>query len=83
LTSHNSFLSNKDNLDLAKKIFDKTNLNYQKGAVSLTDFLNDDTAYKNAQSNYINSLFSYMIARLDYEKAKGTLYSFYNQLKNN
>lgn len=82
LTSHNSFLSNKDNLSLAKKIFDKTNLNYQKGAVSLSDFLNDDTAYKNAQSNYINSLFSYMIARLDYEKAKGTLFSFYNQLKN-
>ncbi len=83
LTSHNSFLSNRDNLNLAKKIFDKTNLNYQKGAVSLSDFLNDDTAYKNAQSNYLNSLFSYMIARLDYEKAKGTLFSFYNQLKNN
>lgn len=81
LTAYNSFLSNKDNLDLARKIFNKTNLNYQKGTVPLIDFLNDDTAYKNAQTNYINSLFSYMITRLDYEKSKGTLFSFYNQLK--
>lgn len=80
LTSYNSLLRNKDNLDLAQKIYDTTNLSYQKGAVPLTDFLNDDNAFKNAQSNYIHSLYSFMLATLDFEKAKGTLFTFYNQL---
>jgi outer membrane protein TolC len=83
LSAYNSCMSNKGNLDLAQKIFDQTNLSYQKGSVPLSDFLNDDTALKNAQTNYMNSLFSYMIAKLDYEKAKGTLSLFYNQLKTN
>jgi Outer membrane protein len=81
LTAYNSYMSNKDNLDLAQKIYDKTNLSYQKGAASMSDFLSDDTALKNAQTNYMNSLFSYMLAKLDYEKSKGTLSIFYNQLK--
>lgn len=83
LTSYNSLQRNKDNLELAHKLYITTKLSYQKGAAPLTDFLNDDNAYKNAQGNYINSLYSYMISRLDYEKAKGTLFSFYNQLENN
>ncbi|QGY44788.1 hypothetical protein GM418_14250 [Maribellus comscasis] len=83
LTSYNSLQRNEDNLELAQKLYSSTKLSYQKGAAPLTDFLNDDNAYKNAQSNYINSLYSYMIARLDFEKAKGTLFSFYNQLGNN
>ena len=81
LSSYNSCLNNADNLELAQKIYNKTNLSYQKGSVPLSDYLNDDNALKNAQTNYINSRFSYMMSRLEYEKAKGTLFTFYNQLK--
>ena len=80
LSAYNSCLNNADNLELAQKIYDKTNFSYQKGSVPLSDYLSDDNALKNAQTNYINSRFSYMMARLEYEKAKGTLLTFYNQL---
>jgi len=43
--------------------------------------LNDDTAYKNAQSNYINSLYNLMLSQLNYQQAKGTLLSFLKQIK--
>ncbi len=83
LNAYNNLNGSKDNLALAKKILDTSSLNYQKGASPISVFLNDDNAYKNAQLQYVNNLFSYMSRRLDYEKNKGTLFSFYNQLKNN
>lgn len=83
LNAYNNLNGSKDNLELAKKILDTSSLNYQKGASPISVFLNDDNAYKNAQLQYVNNLFSYMSRRLDYEKNKGTLFSFYNQLKNN
>lgn len=82
LTAFNAYLNNKNNLALAKRVLDDTDLSYQKGTSTLSDFLNDDNAYKNAQTNYISSLYSYMSARLNYEKAKGTLFSFYQHLRN-
>jgi len=82
LTAYDTYFNNKNNLTLAKRILDNTCLNYQKGTATLSDFLNDDNAYTNAQTNYISSLYSYMTARLDYEKAKGTLFSFYHHLSN-
>ncbi|WP_321333288.1 TolC family protein [uncultured Bacteroides sp.] len=83
LTAYNNLNGNKDNLNLAKKILDTSSLNYQKGSAPLSVFLNDDNTYKNAQLQYINSLFSYMSERLDYEKSRGTIFNFYNELKDN
>jgi outer membrane protein len=78
--SYNNLQSNKNNLALAKEVFDDTNLQYQRGAASLTDFLNSDYAYKEAQTNYINSLLNYLITRIDLERSKGTIKDFANQL---
>jgi outer membrane protein len=80
LNSFNNLESNRDNMALAKEVFEDTNLQYQKGVVSLTDFLNADYAYKEAQSNYINSLLNYLLARIDLERSKGTIKQFANQL---
>lgn len=80
-TAYSSFRSNWDNLQLAKDLLDITEYQYQQGAVGLTDYLNDDTAYKNAQSNYINSLYHLMISQLNYQKAQGTLMEFIDTLK--
>jgi outer membrane protein TolC len=70
----------KENLNLAKDVFEATNLQYRQGTASLTDFLNADYSYKEAQSNYINSLLNFMSSRLDYEKSQGTLTAYINQL---
>lgn len=80
-TAYSSYKSSKENMELAKKLFDVTNYQYQKGMASFTDFMNDDNAYKNAQNNYLNSLFNLMLSKLNYEKSKGSLLSYLNDLK--
>lgn len=68
--------NNENNMELAKSIYEITFYQYEKGVASLTDFLNDDTAYKNTQSNYLNSLFNLMLSKLNYHKSKGDLMNF-------
>ncbi|WP_337040977.1 TolC family protein [Emticicia sp. 17c] len=79
--SYTSMNDNKQTLDLASDILKNTSLQYQKGTASLTDFLNSDYSYKEAQSNYISSLLNFLTARVDFEKAQGNLSNYVNQLK--
>lgn len=79
--SYTSMNDNKQTLDLAADILKNTGLQYQKGTASLTDFLNSDYSYKEAQSNYISSLLNFLTARVDLEKSQGNLSTYVNQLK--
>jgi outer membrane protein TolC len=79
--SYTSLNDNKQTLDLAGEILKNTGLQYQKGTASLTDFLNSDYSYKEAQSNYISSLLNFLTARVDFEKSQGNLSTYINQLK--
>jgi len=65
---------------LAQEVYNVTTLQYKQGTKSLTDLINADNSYRQAQSNYINSLINYYQARLDLEQSQGTLLNFYNQL---
>jgi len=58
-----------------------TDEQYQRGVASLTDYLNDDTAYKTAQGNYINSLYNLMISQLNYQKSLGSLPRYIDNIK--
>lgn len=80
-TAYANYRSNKDNMLLAEKLLAVTDYQYQRGVVSLTDYLNDDAAYKGAQSNYVSSLYQLMISRLDYQKSIGELDEFISQIK--
>ncbi|MVT09552.1 TolC family protein [Chitinophaga tropicalis] len=68
------------NIELARSVFESTNLQYQKGVTDLTDWLNAQNSLKEAQNNYLNSLYSFYTARIDLEKANGTLKEYYNSL---
>jgi outer membrane protein len=68
------------NIELAQSVFKSTDLQYQKGVTDLTDWLNAQSSLKEAQSNYLNSLYNFYIAGIELEKAKGTLIQFYNAL---
>ncbi|MBN8821410.1 MULTISPECIES: TolC family protein [unclassified Spirosoma] len=68
------------NVKLAQEVYNITTLQYKQGVKSLTDLVNADTSYRQAQSDYINSLINLYQARLDLEQSKGTLLTFYNQL---
>jgi len=68
------------NVTLAESVLGITNLQFQKGTTNLTDWLNTQNSLKEAQNSYLNSLYSYYQARIDLEKATGTLKTFYNSL---
>jgi outer membrane protein TolC len=68
------------NIDLAQSVFNSTNLQYEKGVTDLTNWLNAQASLREAQNNYLSSLYSFYTARLDLEKAAGTLKNFYSSL---
>lgn len=68
------------NVQLAREVYDVTTLQYRQGVKSLTDLVNAETAYRQAQTDYINSLIAFYRARLDLEQSKGTLLDFYEKL---
>lgn len=70
---------NKENLDFAKSVFESSSVEYQKGVSMLSDLLNADYSFKEAQSNYITSLVNFLGTRLEYEKSKGSLKNYINQ----
>jgi outer membrane protein TolC len=80
-TAYSSYKSNKDNMELAQKVLSVTDYQYQRGVDILTDYLNDDAAYKAAQSIYISSLYNLMISQLSYEKSQGKLIEFIQTIK--
>ena len=77
--SQSDLVINRENLYFAKQVFESSDLEYQKGVSTLSDLLNSDYSYKEAQSNYITSLINVMSSRLEYEKSKGNLKSYINQ----
>lgn len=68
------------NVELARKVYDVTLLQYKQGTRPLTDLINAENSYRQAQTNYISSLVNAYQARLDLERSQGTLLNFYNQL---
>lgn len=68
------------NVKLAESVLKVTDLQFQKGTINLTDWLNTQNSLKEAQNSFLNSLYSYYQARIDLEKSTGTLKTFYNSL---
>lgn len=79
-TAKNSFISaittldyQKKNMALAQTVFDQTKKKFEIGTGSNTEITQAQTDLKAAQTNYINSLYNAIIARIDYTKAIGKL----------
>jgi outer membrane protein len=72
--------SNKNNMDLAKTVYETGAFEYAKGVSTLADLLNADFSYKQSQVNYMTSLLDLVTNRLKYERAKGTISQFITQL---
>lgn len=65
--------SMKDNVDLAEKVQNNTQSNYQYGLANLTEVLDSDNALTQAKLNYANALLEYKQAEIQLIKAKGEL----------
>ncbi|QJW90360.1 TolC family protein [Spirosoma taeanense] len=78
--AQSSLQNDERNVKLAQQVYDVTTLQYKQGTKPLTDLVNAENSYRQAQNDYINSLLNYNQARLDLEQSQGTLLNFYNQL---
>lgn len=72
--------SNKANLDLASEVYENVSLQYRQGVGSLSDLLNAETSFTDAQNNYIQSLIDLYLSQLDIERANSTLEEYYQKL---
>ncbi|MFT3946495.1 MAG: TolC family protein [Agriterribacter sp.] len=78
---NNSLLTvntNKRNISLAKDVLDNTQNNYKNGLATLTDLLDAEKAYADAQNNLTISLLGYKVAEIQLIKANGNLKSLLN-----
>ena len=63
----------KINTELAEGIFDAVKKKYEQGVGSNLEVLIAETSLKEAQTYYYNALYEYYIAKIDYDKANGTI----------
>ncbi|MDN3708162.1 TolC family protein [Myroides ceti] len=70
--------SQKTNVDLAKEVLENIQNNYNNGLATLTDLLDAETAYADAQNNYTDALLKYKLAEIQLIKSKGELKSLIN-----
>jgi len=68
----------KENAQLAKEVLDNTQNNYKQGLATLTDLLDAENSYIEAQNNYTSALLDYKLAEVQLIKAKGELQTLKN-----
>jgi len=68
VTALNSYKSNKDAVELADKIKSRTTIKYNEGVGSSVEVLQAQSELLSAQSNYINSIFQLLNARVALDK---------------
>jgi outer membrane protein TolC len=82
---YNNAISNiqieKDNMNLAESVYTNTQIEFSQGASSSLDLTDAERSLVEAQNNYYTQLQSLYIARLDLEKAQGTLNNFIHNIK--
>lgn len=60
-------------MDLARNILDVVTLQFQKGVIGYSDLLSSESAYKEAELNYLSSYVDLLNAKLEIDKANGNL----------
>lgn len=63
----------KENKALAKEVYEQTQLLYKEQVSNLTDLLDAEQAYREAQSNYFNEVLKFKQSELELLKAQGQL----------
>lgn len=68
-TALETYTTERQNLDLARRIFDRTSIKFTNGLASSFELNQDQTQYLTAQQMYINALVNLALARTDLRKA--------------
>ncbi len=70
--------SQQSNMELASQVLDNVENNYKNGLASLTDLLDAENSYADAQNNHTAALLDYKLAEVQLKKANGELKTFYS-----
>lgn len=70
--------SQQSNMELAQQVLDNVENNYKNGLASLTDLLDAENSYADAQNNHTAALLDYKLAEVQLKKANGELKTFYS-----
>ncbi len=62
-TAYSNFITNRESMDLSKKIYNKTVIKYREGVSSSFELAQNQNQFLTAESNYYNSLLSLLNAR--------------------
>jgi len=73
ILQESTILSRKEQLTLAEKIYEQTQLQFKEGLVNITDVIQSDNSLREAQNNYIVSTIKLLNAQLSWKKAAGKL----------
>ena len=69
INARNTVNNSKKNLDLSKKIYDKTRIKFKEGVGSSIEVTQAESDLYQAQGNYINALYDLLSAKTDYNLA--------------
>jgi outer membrane protein len=78
--ARNSLQTNRENLALASEVYDNTGLQYRQGVGSLSDLLNAESALRDAQNLYLQSLIQFYLAQLDLDRTNSNLETYFTNL---
>ena len=69
----NNYRTQKDNLDLAKKVYNTIELQYKNGVKTYLDVITAETDLRTTEVNYVSALYQVLSSKLDLQKALGLL----------
>jgi outer membrane protein len=69
----NNYRIQKDNLDLAKKVYNTIQLQYKNGIKTYLEVITAETDLRITEVNYVSALYQVLSSKLDVEKALGLL----------
>jgi outer membrane protein len=73
INASNTLALQKKNIDLANEIYTVTKKKYEQGLGSNIEVMTAETSLKEAQTNYYSALYDALNAKIDFDKANGSL----------
>jgi outer membrane protein TolC len=68
-----NYLALKENVDLAKEVYDVIQLQYRSGVKTYLEVITSETDLRNAQINYYNAVYQLLASKIDVQKALGQI----------
>lgn len=61
----------RENIELAERVFNNSKIKYEEGVGSSIELVDADRSLKESQTNYYNTIFEAILAKIDLDSAKG------------